>query len=52
MVKIAEGIYESFPKQTRDVLGKIVQTSKNDPLRQQAQEVINRIEGLKKQVEN
>ena len=52
VVKIAEGIYESFPKQTRDVLGKIVQTSKNDPLRQQAQEVINRIEGLKKQVEN
>ena len=51
VVKIAEGIYENFPQQTRDVLEKILQTSKNDPLRQQAQEVIKRIEGLDKQVE-
>jgi len=50
VVKIAEGIYENFPQQTKDVLEKIMQTSKNDPLRQQAREVINRIAGLKKQV--
>jgi len=51
VVKIAESIYENFPQQTREVLEKIVQTSKNDLLRQQAQELINRIAGLKKQVE-
>jgi hypothetical protein len=51
VVKIAEGIYERFPQQTKDVLEKILQTSKNDPLRQKAQELINRIAGLKKQVE-
>ncbi len=51
VVKIAEGIYENFPQQTRDVLEKIVRTSKNDLLHQKAQELINRIEGLKKQVE-
>jgi len=44
VVKIAEGIYESFPQQTRDVLEKIVQTSKNDTLCEKAQELINRIE--------
>ena len=50
VVKIAGDIYERFPQQTRDVLKKIVQTSKNDPLRQQAQEVINQIERLKLKV--
>jgi len=50
VVKIAGGIYESFPQQSRDVLEKIVRTSKNDPLRQQAQEVINQIERLKLKV--
>jgi len=50
VVKIAEGIHENFPQQTRDVLEKILQTSKNDQLRQKAQEVINRIEGLKLKV--
>ena len=43
VVKIAGDIYESFPRQTRDVLENIVQTSKNEPLRLQAQEVINLI---------
>ena len=43
VVKIAEGIYERFPQQTRGVLEKILQTSKNDPLRQRAQELINLI---------
>jgi len=50
VVKISGDIYERFPQQTRDVLEKIVQTSKNDPLRQQAQEAINRIAGLKLKV--
>ena len=44
VVKIAEGIYGAYPQQTRDVLKKLIQTSKNDSLRQQAQEVINQIE--------
>jgi len=50
VVKIAEGIYENFSQQTRDVLEKILRTSKNDPLRQKAQELINQIEGLKLKV--
>jgi len=44
VVKIAEGIYGAYPQKTRDVLKKLIQTSKNDLLRQQAQEVINQIE--------
>ena len=50
VVKIAEDIYERFPQQTKDVLEEILQTSKNDPLRQKAQELINQIEGLKLKV--
>jgi HEAT repeat protein len=45
VVKIAADIYEKFPKQTKDVLKKIIQTSKNDSLRQQAQELTKKIEG-------
>ena len=51
VVTIAGSIYESFPQQTRDVLEKIVQTSKNEVLQKQAQEVIDKIDGLSKQVE-
>ena len=51
-VKIAEGICGKFPQQTKDVLEKIVRTSENDLLSQKAQELINQIEGLKKQVED
>jgi len=51
-VKIAGGIYERFPRQTRDVLKKILQTSKNEVLQKQAQEVINKIDGSGKQVED
>jgi HEAT repeat protein len=51
VVKIAGGIYENFPQQTMDVLKKIVQTTKNDTLRKQAQEVINKIDGSSGQVE-
>jgi len=34
-----------------EVLKKIVQTTKNDTLRKQAQEVINKIDGSSEQVE-
>jgi HEAT repeat protein len=43
VVKIAEGIYGSYPEKTKDVLGKILQTSKSDSLREQAQNVVNQI---------
>jgi HEAT repeat protein len=45
VVGIAAGIYEKFPKQTKNVLKKIIRTSKNGSLRQQAQELTNKIEG-------
>ncbi len=51
VVKIAGGIHDKFPQQTKDILEKILQTSKNDTLCQQAQEIINQIEGVKKEVE-
>ncbi|MBW7988996.1 MAG: hypothetical protein FVQ84_03100 [Planctomycetes bacterium] len=51
VVTIAGGIYENFPQQSKDVLTKIVQTTKNEALQRQAQEVINKINGSSKQVE-
>lgn len=51
VVKIAGSIYENFPQQTMDVLKKIVQTTSNEALQKQAQEVINKIDGSSKQVE-
>ncbi len=44
IVKIAVAISGSYAKEVKNVLQKVIQTSKNDSLRQQAQEVINRIE--------
>jgi HEAT repeat protein len=44
VVKIAEGVYADSPKQAMDLLKKIAQTTKNDSLRDRAQEVINKIE--------
>jgi HEAT repeat protein len=44
VVKIAGAISGSHPQQSKDVLKKIIQTSKNNSLRQQAQEAINQIE--------
>jgi len=44
VVKIAEAIHGSYPQECKDLLKKILQTSKNDSLREQAQEVINRLE--------
>jgi len=46
VVKIAGSIYAEYPQQTKDVLKKIIQTSENESMRQQAQELINRIERL------
>jgi HEAT repeat protein len=43
VVKIAEGIYGSYPEKTKEVVGKVMQTSKSDSLREQAQNVINQI---------
>jgi HEAT repeat protein len=43
-VKIAEGIHADFPQQAMGMLKKIVQTTKSDSLRGQAQEAINGIE--------
>ncbi|MHC4461785.1 MAG: HEAT repeat domain-containing protein [Planctomycetota bacterium] len=44
VVKIAGGIGGSHPQQSKDVLKKVIQISKNDSLRRQAQEAINQIE--------
>jgi HEAT repeat protein len=42
-VRIAGGIHADFPDQARDVLSRIVQMTKSDSLREQAQEVMNSI---------
>jgi hypothetical protein len=44
VVKIAESTRGSHPKQTKAVLSKVVQISKNDSVRQRAQELIKQIE--------
>jgi HEAT repeat protein len=44
VVKIAEGIFGSYPQESKDLLKKILQTTKNDSLREAAGEVINQIE--------
>jgi HEAT repeat protein len=51
VVKIAGNIYEYYPKQTKGLLEKIVSTTSNEALQKQATEVINKIEGSGKQVE-
>jgi len=43
VVKIAEGTFESHPQQTKDILNKIIQATKNDSLRQQAEKIGNQI---------
>jgi HEAT repeat protein len=40
VVKIAENICAAYPRQTRDALNKIIQTSKNETLRKQAQDIM------------
>ena len=51
VVKISGSIYENFPGQTKDVLKKILQTTKNEILRTQAQEIINKMSGANDQAE-
>jgi HEAT repeat protein len=46
-VKIAEAIHGSYPQESKELLKKIVQTSKNDSLRTLAEKVINQIEQFK-----
>ncbi len=43
VVKIAEGTFDSHSQQTKGILNKIIQTTKNDLLRQQAQKIRNQI---------
>jgi HEAT repeat protein len=43
VVKISGSIYENFPQQTNDVLKQILQSTENEILRNQAQEIINKI---------
>jgi len=42
-VQIAQGIYGSYPQQTKVVLQKVLQGTKNDALREQAQQVVTQI---------
>jgi HEAT repeat protein len=51
VVKIAGSICEKFPQKTRDMLKKIVQTTNNEVLRVQAQEIINKIDGSVKELD-
>jgi HEAT repeat protein len=48
VIKIADNIYREFTKQAQNALKKIVQDSKNDMVRKQAQEQLNQIEGFLK----
>jgi len=43
-INIAGGIYADYPEQAKDMLDRIIKTTKSDSLRQQAQELINNIE--------
>lgn len=48
IVKIAESIYNRCPQESRDVLTKIIASTKNKSLRGQAREVVKKIEQLNK----
>jgi hypothetical protein len=43
-VRIAQGVYGSYPQRSKEVLEKVIQGTKNETLRQQAQQVISQIE--------
>jgi len=45
VVNIAGGIYADYPEQTKNMLNRIITTTKNESLSQQAQELIDKIEG-------
>jgi HEAT repeat protein len=44
VVKIAERIYRRFGQQIKQVLQKVIHSTESDTLRQQAQEIVNKIE--------
>ncbi|MGE5295391.1 MAG: HEAT repeat domain-containing protein [Solirubrobacterales bacterium] len=44
VVQIAQGVFGSDPQRVREVMTKVIQVTKQDALRQQAQEIINQIE--------
>jgi HEAT repeat protein len=44
VIKISQGIYGSYPSQTREVLEAVIGKTENDSLREQAREIINQIE--------
>jgi HEAT repeat protein len=44
VINIAGGIYADYPEQAKDMLNRIIKTTKNDALRQQAQELIKKLE--------
>lgn len=43
-VQIAQSIYGSYPQRTKEVLQKVLQSTKNDTIREQAQQVIGQTE--------
>jgi HEAT repeat protein len=44
VINIAGGIYADCPEQVKDMLNRLIKTTKNDSLRQQAQELMDNIE--------
>jgi HEAT repeat protein len=44
VINIAGGIYTDYPEQAKDMLNQIIKTTKIDSLREQAQELIDKIE--------
>ncbi len=44
VVQIAQGVFGSDPQRVKEVMTKVIQGTKQDAIRQQAQEVINQIE--------
>jgi HEAT repeat protein len=44
VVNIAGGIYADYPEQAKNMLNQIIKTTKNESLREQAQEIINSFE--------
>jgi hypothetical protein len=44
VINIAGGIYADYPEQVKDMLNRIMKTTKSDTLRQQAQELMSSIE--------
>lgn len=44
VVKIAEAIHRSQPQQVKDVLQKVVQTTKSDSVREEAQKILKKID--------